>query len=221
MANDYIPDADGLFLSWEQNLLDYAGANLVALGLVAGDLTAATALRGDWEIAYASATAAEAAFRQAVQLKREKRSAFEVELRMLVRRLQASAAVDNMERQALGITVPDSEPTPVGPPTSRPVLQADTSAPGRLTIGFADEGTPTKKAKPAGVSACLLQCKKGGAAPAGDGDWEFLAVDSGTPYLAVFDSAEAGQAVWVRGCWINTKQEPGAWSNVLSTRVPG
>ena len=219
---DYIPRTDGDFLTWEQNFLNYAAAHDTALGLVMlGDITPVATAATVWEAAYVDHGNQQAAALAARQLKDDKRALLETALRALVRRLQASAAVSDDERAALGITVRDTVVSAAAGVASRPVLQADTSKPGQITVAFADEGTPTKKAKPAGVTACLLQFKKGGTAPAADADWQFLGLDSATPYLAAFDSADAGEPVWIRACWINSRQEQGPWSATLSTRVPG
>ncbi len=64
--------------------------------------------------ARAAHTAAQAATQSARQAKDAARSGLESTIRPLVARLQSSAAVDDAERQALGITVPDREPTAVG-----------------------------------------------------------------------------------------------------------
>ncbi|MCG3127243.1 MAG: hypothetical protein CHACPFDD_02101 [Phycisphaerae bacterium] len=40
MANDYIPRGDADFNGWLANFVTYANANLVNLGLVAGDMRA-------------------------------------------------------------------------------------------------------------------------------------------------------------------------------------
>ncbi len=213
MSRDYIPDPDSEFYTWEQTFMTYAAANTVAIGLAVGDLTAVTSAQGEFEPAYLDNDIKQNAARAARQLKDEKRAYFEKCIRELVRKLQANKLCSNDEKQALGITVRDGIMTPAASAATRPVLQADTSEPGRLTVAFADEGTPTKKAKPAGVTACLLQVKKGGAAPACDADWHFLGLDSATPYLAAFDSADAGAPVWIRGCWVNSRQEQGPWSS--------
>ncbi|MBI4578103.1 MAG: hypothetical protein HY718_00280 [Planctomycetes bacterium] len=67
----------------------------------------------------------------------------------------------------------------------------------------------------------LLEYKKGGEPPAADADWRMLAIDTNTSYSAVFDSDDAGQAVWLRGCWLSTRQERGPWSATNSARIPG
>lgn len=221
MSQDYIPSADSEFYTWEQTFMTYATANTVAIGLAVGDLTAVNSAQGEFEVAYLDNDAKQNAARAARQLKDDKRALFEKAIREVVRKLQATKLCSNEEKQALGITVRDGTMSPAASAATRPVLQVDTSEPGRLIVAFADAGTPTKKAKPAGVSACLLQYKKGGTAPACDADWQFLGLDSATPYLAVFDSADAGAPVWIRGCWVNSRQEQGPWSATLSTRVPG
>lgn len=81
------------------------------------------------------------------------------------RRLEASASVDDTERAALGITVPDKELgcaagfQPVNAPPTIHRLEADATgvatvdASQRLqhTIDFTVESTPTRRAKLAGV----------------------------------------------------------------------
>jgi len=221
MGTNYIPSADGDFDTWLLNFVTYAVANATALKIAVDDATELTGLQGIWATDYAGWVAAKDAAASAVLRKDARRKNAETFVRKIVRQLQASPDVPDETRRLLGITVRDTTPTTVGAPTSRPVLQADTRDPGRITVSFTDEGTPTKKAKPAGVVACLLQYKLGGTAPVADADWQFLAVDSATPYLAVFDSAAAGTALWLRGAWMNTHQEKGPFSSVLATRVPG
>lgn len=121
------------------------------------------------------------------------RAAYEVITRRLTQRLQTSSAVDDAERAALGIMVPVRIPTPVGAPTSKPVLSADTSQRLRITVGFADEGTPTSRAKPAGIMGCEIWVKLGGPRPTDLTECQFLTLDTRTPYTAHFDGNEANQ----------------------------
>ena len=74
-------------------------------------------------------------------------------------------------------------------------MRVDTSQRLQHTIHFADESTPTSKAKPAGAMGAEIWVK---VAPAGDpppadpGELTFLAVDTRTPYTTDFDGADAG-----------------------------
>ncbi len=122
---DYIPSADGEFDAWQSNLVTYATANAAALGLdPVVDIPPLAAAQGVWSTDYAANTAAQATAQAARQAKVAARDSFVGVIRPLVGVLQASADVDDTERKALGITVPDTTPTPVGQPTSRPRLRS-------------------------------------------------------------------------------------------------
>jgi len=221
----YIPDPDAQFDTWQTQYATYLNANLAALGLPVvppdPDVTALNVARTDWQTKYPAHIAAQDAAQAARQAKDASRAAYEEVIRRLTQRLQTSSAVDDAERAALGITVPDREPTPVGAPTTKPVLQADTSQRLRITISFADEGTPTNRAKPAGVSGCEIWVKLGGPPPTDLSECQYLATDTRTPYTAVFDGSEANQTAHFIARWVSTRGEAGPLSETLSATVPG
>ncbi len=180
MANDYIPRGDAEFNGWLANFVTYANANLVALGLVAGDMTPVTTAQTTWNSKYPAHVAAAAAAIAAREGKDAARTGVEAAVRPLVRRLQASASVDDTERAALGITVPDKEPSPVGPPTTRPVATVDASQRLQHTIDFTDESTPTRRAQPVtGTPPCDTMHRRGDLSPSRSGPIDLV------PNLAV------------------------------------
>lgn len=77
-----------------------------------------------WGTAYPAHVSAQANAQAATQTKKDARSAYVAALRPLVKRLQASAAVDDAERANLGISAPDTESTPTSPPNSQPETPA-------------------------------------------------------------------------------------------------
>jgi hypothetical protein len=220
---DFIPPSDAEFDSWQINHLVYLNANLAALGLIAldTDVTADNAGQTAWTPAYAAHIAAQAAAEAARAAKDTARVNFEIALRRLVGRLQRSTSVSDAERQALGITVRDTIPTPVPIPTTKPVLTPDTSARLRITIGFADEGTPTSKAKPFGVVGCELWMKIGGAPPVDLTECEFIALDNRTPKTVEFEGSDANKTVHFIGRWQNSRGEKGPLSETVSATVTG
>jgi hypothetical protein len=116
------------------------------------------------------------------------------------------------------LPVHDTTQTEHTPPPTRPVLVVDASQRMRHTIGFADEGTPTKKAKPFGVNGCEIWFKVGGPPPT---DWKqcaFLALDSQTPYVADWTAAEAGQTIHYMGRW-KVGNGYGPWSETVSVTL--
>jgi hypothetical protein len=217
---DYIPAADGDFDAWQTNFITYASANAAALGLdPLVDIPPLTAAQGVWATDYPANTAAQAAAEAARQAKVAARGGLEGVIRPLVARLQASGDVDDAERQALGITVRDTIPTPVEPPKTRPVVSVDTSQRLQHTISFADETTPTRKAKPAGVRGAQLWVKVGDPAPTDPSELTFLATDTRTPYLAAFEGADANQVAHYMLRWESTRGETGPWSETASATI--
>ncbi len=220
MAGDYIPRPDGDFDAWQANFVTYASANAVALGLDPGvDIPPLTTVQAIWVADLPANTTAQAAAQAARQAKDDTRDSFEAVIRALVARLQASPDVDNLERQSLGITVRDTTPTPSPIPVTRPVVSVDTSQRLRHTIAFADELTPTSKAKPDGVRGAQLWIKIGDPAPVGPSELTFLATDTRTPYVAAFDGADANKVAHYMLRWESTRGEPGPWSETASATV--
>ena len=61
--------------------------------------------------------------------------------------------------------------------------------------------------------------KIGDSPPANEGDMTFLALDTATPYNAVYQIAEGGKTAHHMLRWINTKGEKGAWSQTVSATI--
>lgn len=221
-GGDYIPDNDAQFDAWLTTFHTYAAANLVNLGLVAGDLTPITTARTDWLAKFAAHNAAQAAAQGARQAKDLSRTTVEGLVRPLVRRLQASASVDDAERGSLGITIPDATPTPAGPPTTRPVLKIDSGERLQHTYHFTDAATPTRKAKPAGVQGCEIWVAivpAGTPAPGDPADYTFVTLDTRTPHTLPYDGPDGGKVAHGIARWVSTRGEKGPWSETVTATI--
>ncbi|MBC8096333.1 MAG: hypothetical protein H7Y43_11015 [Akkermansiaceae bacterium] len=49
----------------------------------------------------------------------------------------------------------------------------------------------------------------------------FLAIETRTPYRADFEAGDVGKTVYFAFRWLNTKGQPGPWSQIYSAVVPG
>ncbi len=81
------------------------------------------------------------------------------------------------------------------------------------TIHFADQSTPTSKARPAGVMGAEIWLKlapTGSPRPGDPDELTFLAVDTRTPYTADFDGADGGKTAHYVLRWVSTTAEKGA-----------
>ncbi len=117
------------------------------------------------------------------------------------------------------VTVPDTTPTPVGTPTTRPVVTVDSSQRLSHVIHFADEATPTRKAKPSGVMGAGIWVKVGDPPPVDPDELKFLGLDTRTPYTAKFQGAEANKVAHYMVRWVSTRGEKGPWSETASATI--
>ena len=219
MANDYIPRGDADFNAWQANFVTYAIANLADLGLVIADLTSILMAQVAWTPSLTAHVAAQANAQSACATKDGNRTILETSIRALVRRLQASPSVDDAEREALGITVADSVATAAATPATRPICQVDARQRLQHTIEFADEATPTRKAKPAGVMGAEIWVLIGPTPPVDPSELTFLAVDTRTPYTTDFDGSDGGKQAHYMLRWVNTRGETGPWSETATATI--
>lgn len=217
---DYIPRTDAAFDTWQINFVTYFVANAVALGFALADATALSTAQGDWDVSYAGHTTAQADAKAATGIKDTDRGALIDMIRGFAGQIQANPATTDDQRNGLGITVPDTTPTSVGVPTTRPVLEVDTSQRLQVTVSFRDEFA-TDTAKPEGVRGCEIWTKIDGPAPLDLSETQYQATDTRTPHLLTFDGADGGKTVHIIGRWLNTKGEPGPISETVSATVPG
>ena len=220
---DYIPRSDTEFQAWVDNFVSYANVHLVELGIVPGDMMPIVAGQGNFATNMAANFTAQQAAQSARQAKDASRETLESLIRVLVRQLQASGDVDNSERAALGITVPDTiRTTAVGGIDTRPIGAVDTSQRLRHEIRFSDEATPTSRAKPAGIMGCEVWVKvaaTGEPAPTNADELSFLSTDTASPYVAEYDGANGGKTAHYMLRWVKSSGEKGPWSETISATI--
>ena len=139
---DYIPRSDTEFQAWVDNFGTYVQAHLAELGLGIPAVVPIATGRADFDTKMSANFTAQQAAQSARQAKDDSRDTLQSEIRQLVRQLQASPDVDDTERAALGITVPDTtRTTATGGIDTRPIGVVDTSQRLRHEIRFTDEAT--------------------------------------------------------------------------------
>jgi hypothetical protein len=220
MANDNIPHPDPDFNNWIVPFSNYVNTNAAAMGLAPNDIAPLTAAVATWSTAYPEHTTAAAASAAAIS-KDHSRTTAETVARPLVQQLQASPLVTDAQRSAMKITVRATTRTRASVPQTAPMATVDTSRRLQHIIDFRDSASPKSKAKPAGVAGCEIWGKVGSPAPTDISQLAYVATDSGTPYLAEYTGAQAGQMVcyWLR--WVNTRGEKGPWSEPVSATIAG
>ncbi len=179
MPHDYIPAQDAAFEAWITNYLLYAAANAGALGLTPAQVLEMQTNKINWSLAWNNSTAADAAAQAATAVKGARRADAEKTYRQITNYIQSRKETTDAQRQALGITVPDREPTPIDPTAitrvNPPLLWGDTSKPRVLTLHFGPKPQNEREnAKPPEAYGARLWFAEGGA-PSGPGGWDALA----------------------------------------------
>jgi hypothetical protein len=221
MSDDYIPPPDDKFHEWICPTTDYITANATPMGLTDDDTKALTDAVANWKTAYPSHQTAQAAATGARTTKDTARAVVEAAARPLIQQLQVSPKVTDQQRSAMKITVRSTTRTRVSVPTTCPVGTVDTSQRLQHIISYRDDTTTKSRGRPAGVSGCEIWEKIGGPAPTDISQLAYLGTATRSPFLAQFTGAQAGQTAfyWLR--WVNTRNEKGPWSELLSATIPG
>jgi hypothetical protein len=219
---DYIPEDEDEFNNYiTTKFLPYATANATPLGLSTAQITALTAAKVAWGYAYTAHLNAQIAAVGATTDKNTKLDDLKELIRQAAATVQANPAVTDAQKELLGVTVRKTTRTPADVPTTIPIIQRiDTSTRAILRLNFVDSATPDSKAKPAGVRACELRQQVGGTAPTDPQNMAFLAMESRSPYRADFDADDIGKTAYFAARWVNTRNQPGPWSQIYMAVIP-
>jgi hypothetical protein len=219
MSRDAIPPKDTDFNNWVVPFNAYIALNGTAVGVADADKMALNLAVNAWTPAYAATQNPATAGPAATGTKNTARAALEAVLHPLIKQIQANPAVTDDMRTAMGLHISDGTHTRAAVPATSPQLTVRNGLHLEHIIDFKDAATPTSKAKPAGVKACRIYFKIGGPVPADASAMAILDMPTHTPYIAHFTGAQAGQTVYYLACWVNTHNESGPWSDLVSATI--
>jgi hypothetical protein len=211
-SESYIPATDWAFKSWLQNFSSLISASPGKYGLSAADAT----IIADHYTAFADAfdTVQAPTTRNATTIgqKDAQRAAAVASVRVYARTIKANQGVDNEDKLALGIHVDDPTPTPIPQPTTAPLLTIVAAFSGQHEIRYADETTPTSRAKPHGVIQLeLRRTVETGANPDPDAALP-VGLFTKQPVVVAQDPVDAGMTATYFGRWVTRTGLTGPWS---------
>ena len=219
---DSVPGPDDKFDNWIDPLVTYLTTDPTAPVTTPAQKQALQGALTPWQTDYAAHLKAQKAALTAAEAKDATRKRTEAVVRQIIGDIQRLPATTDAQRTAMQVTVPKQGRTPVGVIESHPVVQKiDTSTRLRHRIFFADSETPDSHAKPAGAKFAEIREQIGGTAPTDPETMTPLAMESRPPHRNDFEPADLGKPVHYALRWINTKGDPGPWSQIYSAVVPG
>lgn len=224
MAGSYIPATDAGFDAWSDNFATLLTADPTAYGEDAPTAAAVQASVDAWAAAYALATDPSTRTSVTVADKDSERVTATAVIRPVALRINANPIVTNMQREALGLTVRKTIPTPVPPPATAPTVAMRSAIPLNVTLSIRDESTPTSKAKPFGVIGAEVFVSVGEVAAVDPAQLTYRGTHTKTPSKIVFGASDQGKIATVATRWV-TRSGPsgiaqvGPWSNLLVFHV--
>lgn len=219
MSTPYIPTKDADLANWEDNFNTLITANPTNYGLVAGDaVTIAGAVNG-FLAAYTIAINPTTRTSANIAAKDAARASSLAICRFYAITIRRNQGVSNALKLGLGLTIVDPTPTPIPPPSTSAILSIIAATPLQLTLRFADQNTPDKRAKPAGVLALELFAVASATVVTDPAVLPFFGLTTKQPVALNFSPGDVGKSAYVAGRWVNRKGQVGPWSNIVSFTV--
>ncbi len=222
MSTNFLPAREADLVTWSTNFDAKLRVSAVAFGLTAAQATAYTGLHDAFVDAYQTANNPDTRSPSNIVAKNTAKDALISYARELARIVQATPTVTDEQKAELGLTVRDSEPSPIPVPEFAPGIDV-VSATGRTTkLRLHDAASPTRRGKPAGVAGASVYSFVGETAPADLEEWNFEANFTKT-IIDIDFPAEVpnGSTVWFTAVWFNPRMETGPAATPVSTNLPG
>lgn len=220
MPSGYIPQKDSLLVGWLDNFRDLIVAAPATYGLLAADGTTIASYVDAFDDAYALVTAPETKTKTTVASKDGAKAAALDIVRTYAQLIRRNVGVSNEDKTALGLTIPDVNPTPIPAPATQPVLSIQGATPGVLTIRYADNMTPDKRSKPFGAIGLQLWGKASATPIVDPAALEFQDFVTRQPFDLDVSDETPGQIMYLAGRWQTRTGLVGAWSGIVSFVVP-
>lgn len=215
----YLPARDADLDVWALNFSTLITAAPATYGLVAADATAISNAFNSWHAAFLAATNPSTRTQGTVATKNIQKANLLTVVRGYAATIRANRAVTDANKMNLGLHVRDTQPTPIPPPVTRPVLAIARLEQGAMQLRATDEATPNRRARPVG-SAGMLLFRAIGTAPVNDpGDATFLTFVGKTEAMSTFAPADNGKVATYFARWTNSKGEVGPWSQGVSGSI--
>ena len=216
---DYIPTMFGELASFLTNLLNLVSAAQSRLGISAAALAALQTAINEFLAANAIADHPSATNVDRQNRKDAAEVAKAVTRDFVNLNLRFNHAVTNGDRQDMGLTIPDHNPTPVPKPTTIPEAKVRLTGQAVIEIHFRDEGADNKS-KPAGVHGAEIAWAILDTPPV---NWDELIHSSfatHTPLELTFLGEQRGKTLYFALRWESTRGEKGKWSPIQNAIIP-
>ena len=150
--------------------------------------------------------------------KNEAKKALVAATRGWARQINGLKRITNNDRQALGLTVRDTTPTRIDPPTTSPYVRVTNVKSSEIFLDLRQDGD--LRAKPAGMADALIFTFIGANAPATSTEWTYAMTTGRTNVKLPFPEGAGGNTLWIAAFWTNAKGQSGPSSAPVIVNLP-
>lgn len=221
MATDFIPDPDADFDEWQQNLLTHVNAGGAAWAIPDPKVAALNTRQTQWATDYA-AGGKHVDRTDSQQLKKtQTRDVYEKEIRDFIGEfIRKNSLIDDDDRKAMKLTVPDTEPTARQQIDTAPSVRLIPKAGARFVVEcrVKSDSTRVSRHKDAdGVELAYIVAPKN-ELPANPNVTTESKLSGSARVRLELSIEDAGKSLHVFARWINTTDDSknGPWSGLAS-----
>jgi hypothetical protein len=221
-AKDHIPAKDNVFYPWQGNFVNLVVLNAVAWSIPPADVMALSARRAEYEPLYIKAQNKTTRNRTDVLNHREMRETYEKEIRSFVKKY--CDTLPNSDKSDLGLTIPDTEPTPRGKIDVYPYVYLKAIGGGDIEIRCRVEEDKTMASMHPladGVECKYILVPKGEMPPESQKDAKTAQVSKKARFTVSCGDEKSGDSFWGFFRWVNLTNpaNSGPWTKSIKVVV--
>ncbi len=217
--SSWLPLSDAGFDDFYLNFKTLIAANPTNYALDSADGTALSSDYTAWHNAFLAATQETTRTKATVATKNTQKGVSLPLVRGYAAQIRVNRAVSEALKIGLGLHIPDTVPTPVPAPSTKPVLSIARIDQGFQNVRVTDEATPNKRSRPVGSAGMLVYRAIGETSVNEPDTATFLGFYGRPDFTNTFTSADRGKTVTYFARWTNAKGETGPWSQGVSGSI--
>ena len=222
MSKDFIPSREAKLVTWSVNFKTKITTAPTVYGLTAAQATQYGTKHDAFVALYQAANDPDTRSPSAIIAKSASKSDLIATARQFARIVQATPSVTPELKSELGLTVRDVEPTPVGPPTTAPLLTVVSASGRTVRMRLQDAASPTRRGRPEFTAGAAVFSFVGDVPPADLADWKFEGNTTRTTVDVAFPATVPNWSkVWLRARWFSPRLQDGPASAPVETALPG
>ncbi|MDR0605492.1 MAG: hypothetical protein LBG80_14430 [Bacteroidales bacterium] len=221
MSKNYIPRPDGAFLNWVTDFLTNLRVIADQINFPREVLDNLDVVLQKYTDAYKVSQNPATRTKVSIQAKTDARKILEKDIRQIVGEyLVKNHLMTNTNREMLGLPIPKTTRTPVAVAAEYPSMETDTSVSKQVSIYFFPLGGKRFDAKLDGQNAVETVWAISDTPIVDTENLTNSAIDTRSPFTITFQGHERGKMVYFALRWLNTRGEPGPWSNIFNVVIP-